>query len=936
MSLSTNVTLTVSDYDIKLSRNLKFYENDQLKLIFTLNYWGIDNAKGSSQRVLMPLNALTAILFIETPLGVDTVESATIEENVVTFYLTSNQTQYIGISRMQIQLLDEDGCQVTLPPMNFEVRENIYGNEVMLSKVLLSDENENIIVDENDNAINTGTKVSAQTYAVALSEENGSETTTSQPTKQIKDFNLKTGASGEEDLLIQDSDGATKRIKASEFLNVNVDLTLYCTKEEVNTLLNNKANISHTHTVADIEDMPDYALKTDIPTVPTKTSELTNDTGFITTIPTEYITESELNEKGYLTEHQDISMKADKTELHSHDNKTVLDSITETKITEWNNKSDFDGNYNSLTNKPNIPTVDVNKNYVDTQLATKANKSEIPSLDGYATETYVQNKIEEAALSGGEVDLSSYATKDELSTKADISSIPTKTSQLNNDSGFITSVPSEYITESELDAKGYLTEHQDITGKADKIYVDTELAKKANVSHDHSYNDLTDKPTIPSVDNLATKEELTNSLATKANKSEIPSLEGYATEIFVTNKIAEASLSGGEVDLSGLATKAELATKADKTAIPTKTSQLTNDSGFLTEHQNISSKADKTYVDNQLATKSNTDHTHSYNDLTDKPTIPSTTNLATKTELTDGLATKSDKVHTHDQYLTEHQDISGKANISDLSAVATSGNYNDLINTPTIPKEYALPIATPTTLGGIKVGSGLSIDTDGVLSATGTGGTDTGETVGNGIIFNDTYATDCNRWLTNGYVKTRPDTSNLPALCTDVARWGVLFFIAENATDGTGTQMFFPIDGTYKGRVFTRSLTGMSHEGQASEWVLLAIQSDIPSIDGLATETYVNNKMIPNLVGKTVENRTLTLTVDKYQYAVLSNGDSVVLPSVSSFTEIHLFFKASADLTLTFPSVRWQSIPSITSGHTYEIIFTYVVDEWLAGVICYE
>ena len=792
MSLSTNVTLTVNDYDIKLSRNLKFYENDQLKLIFTLNYWGIDNAKGSSQRVLMPLNALTAILFIETPLGIDSLESATVEENVVTFYLTSNQTQHIGISRMQIQLLDADGCQITLPPMNFEVRENIYDDEVILSEVLLADEDENIVVDENGNAVNTGTQVSAKTYAIALSAEDETTATTSQPTKQIKDFNLKIGASGLEDLLIQDSDGVTKRIKTSEFLNVDIDLTLYYTKEEIDTLLNNKANISHTHTVADIEDMLDYALKTDIPTVPTKTSELTNDTGFITTIPTEYITESELN----------------------------------------------------------------------TELSTKANKSEIPSLDGYATETYVQNKIAEASLSGGEVDLSAYATKAELNTKADKTAIPTKVSQLTND-------------------KGYLTSHQDISGKADKTYVDAELAKKANVSHTHSYNDLTDKPTIPSTTNLATKTELTNGLATKANKSEIQSLEGYATETFVTNKIAEASLSGGEVDLSGLATKAELATKADISSIPTKTSQLNNDSGFITS-------------------------------------VPS--EYITESEL-DAKG-----------YLTEHQDISGKANISDLSDVATSGNYNDLINTPTIPNEYILPIASTTTLGGIKVGSGLSIDTNGVLSAT-----DTGGTVGNGIIFNDSYIEDCNRWLSNGYVKTRPNTSNLPALCTGVDRWGVLFFIAENATDGTGTQMYFPIDGTYKGRVFTRSLTAMSKSGgQASEWVLLAIQSDIPSIDGLATETYVNNKMIPNLVGNTATNKTLTLTVDKYQYAVLSNGDSIVLPSVSSFTEIHLFFKASADLTLTFPSVRWQSIPSITSGHTYEIIFTYVVDEWLAGVICYE
>lgn len=36
-------------------------------------------------------------------------------------------------------------------------------------------------------------------------------------------------------------------------------------------------------------------------------------------------------------------------------------------------------------------------------------------------------------------------------------------------------------------------------------------------------------------------------------------------------------------------------------------------------------------------------------------------------------------------FLTQHQDISGKANISDLATVATSGSYNDLSNKPTIP-----------------------------------------------------------------------------------------------------------------------------------------------------------------------------------------------------------------------------------------------------------
>ena len=37
-------------------------------------------------------------------------------------------------------------------------------------------------------------------------------------------------------------------------------------------------------------------------------------------------------------------------------------------------------------------------------------------------------------------------------------------------------------------------------------------------------------------------------------------------------------------------------------------------------------------------------------------------------------------------YLTQHQDISGKANSADLATVATSGDYDDLINKPTIPE----------------------------------------------------------------------------------------------------------------------------------------------------------------------------------------------------------------------------------------------------------
>lgn len=59
--------------------------------------------------------------------------------------------------------------------------------------------------------------------------------------------------------------------------------------------------------------------------------------------------------------------------------------------------------------------------------------------------------------------------------------------------------------------------------------------------------------------------------------------------------------------------------------------------------------------------------------------------------------------------------LAGKANSADLAAVAFTGDFTDLLNTPA---PYTLPTASATTLGGVKVGTGLTIE-DGVLSAVG-------------------------------------------------------------------------------------------------------------------------------------------------------------------------------------------------------------------------
>lgn len=89
-------------------------------------------------------------------------------------------------------------------------------------------------------------------------------------------------------------------------------------------------------------------------------------------------------------------------------------------------------------------------------------------------------------IEGGETDLSNYYTKDEVNAL-----IP-------DTSDFITAIPEEYVTETELAQKGYLTEHQSLEGYA--------------------------------------------------KTSDIPSLDGYATEQYVTDAIANIDIPEGGGD----------------------------------------------------------------------------------------------------------------------------------------------------------------------------------------------------------------------------------------------------------------------------------------------------------------------------------------------------------------------------------------------------
>jgi hypothetical protein len=56
--------------------------------------------------------------------------------------------------------------------------------------------------------------------------------------------------------------------------------------------------------------------------------------------------------------------------------------------------------------------------------------------------------------------------------------------------------------------------------------------------------------------------------------------------------------------------------------------------------------------------------------------------------------------------------------VTGLAAVCSTNSYTDLIDKPSIPAAYTLPTASGSVTGGVRIGSGISIDANGVISAS--------------------------------------------------------------------------------------------------------------------------------------------------------------------------------------------------------------------------
>lgn len=268
-------------------------------------------------------------------------------------------------------------------------------------------------------------------------------------------------------------------------------------------------NVLNKPTLSDVATSGSYKDLNDKPTIPDIDG---------------YATEEWVETRGYLTEHQDIKGKVNKTDLA---------------------KVAFSGNYSDLKGKPTIPEgADLTGYATENWVESQGYLTEHQSLANYATKAEVQaveNKIPDVQDFVDQADLATVAKTGSYNDLKDKPTIPEGADL----TGYATESWVEgkgYTTMTAVEAKGYLTEHQDLSTYALKSEIPslTGYAKTADLSTvatTGSYEDLTNKPNLFS----GNYQDLTN-------KPTIP--DAYTLPVASTDILGGVKVDGSTITIA--------------------------------------------------------------------------------------------------------------------------------------------------------------------------------------------------------------------------------------------------------------------------------------------------------------------------------------------------------------------------------------------------
>ena len=412
------------------------------------------------------------------------------------------------------------------------------------------------------------------------------------------------------------------------------------------------------------------------------------------------VTKDELASKNYLTEHQDTSNFALKSEIPQQYN----DSEVKERLTTLENKPPVD--LSGYATKEELRNVSGSQPLAD-NLVTKEEleaKHYISDVSNLAT----KEELQEVRNSQPTVDTSNLVTRDELTANHFL----TEHQSLDN-----------LVTKQELEEKHYLTTHQDLSEYALKseLYNDTPLKERVTALESKAieggaYDDSDLRNRVVALESKEDKDTKYDDTEVKRRLTELESKPVVDTSVFVTEeKLNSKGYLTQHQSLENLVTKNELEAKHYVTE------EELNNKAYLTSHQDLSPYAlkseipapynDSTLNERVTALESKAIEGGAYDDtdlrnrvinLENKPPLDTSEFVTNQALESRGYIKDISNLVTKDElasknYLTEHQPLTEVNNRLDLLEAKQDKDtvYNDTELRNRVTELESRPVVTP-------------------------------------------------------------------------------------------------------------------------------------------------------------------------------------------------------------------------------------------------